>query len=105
MVYIGPGEAVNWGRRSDLRTTTQFVNDLVAGLESGELDRELIYTATLPVPQRVVFNADERYLLQEMLDELAPLVNAGQVVYVTYSEVVQIWESVYDARPNIYREP
>lgn len=105
MIYIGPGEYTNWGNRSGRRSTIEFVRHLLAGLESGELDRGAIYTATLAVPQSIVFDPNEHFKLQRMLDDLAPLAEAGQIVFVTYSQVVQIWSAQYGESPNIYMEP
>ena len=42
---------------------------------------------------------------QALLEDLAPLVQAGQVVYATYSEVIQIWSTQYSENPNIFMEP
>lgn len=105
MIYIGPGEYTNWGNRSGQRSTLEFVHHLLEGLEAGELYRGAIYTASLAVPQSIVFDANEHFKLQRMLDDLAPLADAGQIVYATYSQVVQIWSSQYDESPNIYRAP
>jgi hypothetical protein len=105
IIYIGPGEYTNWGNRSGRRSTLEFVRHLLAGLETGELDRDVIYTATLAVPQSIVFDANEHFKLQQMLDELAPLAESGQIIFVTYSQVVQIWASQYAANPNIYIQP
>lgn len=105
MVYIGPGEYTNWGNRSGHRSTLEFVRHLLAELEAGELDRDAIYTATLAVPQSIIFDASEHFKLQRMLDDLAPLADAGQIIYITYSQVVQIWSTEYGEKPTIYRVP
>ncbi len=102
-VYIGPGEYDNWGGKWGKRTTPAFVRHLLDQLERGALDPRGMYTATLAVPQHIVFNPDRYFKLQGLLDELTPLVDSGRVVYATYSEVVQIWEKEYQSRPSLYR--
>jgi hypothetical protein len=101
-VYIGPGEYDNWGGKREQRSTPEFVRDLLAQLEASTLSGEAMYTASLAVPQSVIFNLEEHANLQSMLDQLAPLATSGQIIYVTYSQVVRIWQTEYGARPNIY---
>lgn len=101
LVYIGPGEYDNWGGKRGQRSTPEFVRDVLAQLEAGTLDRDVMYTASLAVPQNVIFDTREHAALQSLLDQLAPLAASGQVVYVTYSEAVDIWRTQYGARPNV----
>lgn len=102
MVYIGPGEHEDWGRDSEFLSTPEFVQALSDQLAQGTLDRNKIYTVTLPVPQRIIFNADQHEKLLALLDQLAPLIESGQARYVTYSQVVEIWRTEYGAEPNIF---
>jgi len=102
LVYIGPGEYDNWGSKHQRRTTPKFVGDLIAQLEAGTIKREAMYTASLAVPQSVLFSPEEYASLQSLLDQIAPWVASGRVVYVTYSKAVNIWQSKYGAQPNIY---
>jgi len=104
LIYVGPGEYDNWGGRHGRRPTLDFLRDLLAKLEAGAIERDVIYTASLAVPQSVIFNPDEHARLQTLLEQLAPLVTSGQVVYVTYSQAVMIWQTEYGAEPNIYLE-
>lgn len=104
LVYIGPGEYDNWGGKRGQRSTPEFVRDLLTQLEAGSLDREAMYTASIAVPQNVIFTPDEHARLQALLEQLASLAASGQVVYVTYSQAVEIWQTEYGARPNIYPE-
>lgn len=101
-IYIGPGEYDNWGNKHGKRSTPKFVSDLVLLLESGEVDPELLYTATLAVPQSIIFNPTAHKELQELLKQLAPLAESGKIVCANYSEIIKIWEQQYSARPNIY---
>ena len=104
LVYVGPGEYDNWGGRRGQRSTPEFVRDLLAQLEAGAIARDAMYTASLAVPQSIIFNLDEYARLQALLEQLAPLADSGQIVYVTYSQAVEIWQMEYDARPNLYLE-
>jgi len=101
-VYIGPGEYDNWGNKRGKRSTAEFISDLLLLLEGGELDPELIYTATLAVPQNIIFNSSEHAKLLALLEQLAPLAEEGKIVYANYSEIIEIWQQQYGARPNIY---
>jgi hypothetical protein len=61
-----------------------------------------MYTASIAVPQSIVFHPEEHGKLLAVLDELASLVESGQAVYATYSQVVEIWQTEYSDSPNIY---
>ncbi len=105
LIYIGPGEYDNWGGggKWGRRSTPEFVRYLLDQLEADVLPREAIYTATLAVPQHIIFDPQRHAKLVALLEELAPLVASGRVVYATYSQVAVLWEQEYGARPNIYR--
>ncbi|MFW6116076.1 MAG: hypothetical protein ACOC7Y_03325, partial [Chloroflexota bacterium] len=58
LVYVGPGERSNWdSARPDL-STPQFVSHLARQLHQGALDRNRMYTASIPVPQSIIFNPE-----------------------------------------------
>jgi len=105
MVYVGPGEYDNWGAKRGKRTTYEFILDVLAQLEVGSLERHAMYTATIAVPQSIIFHPEEHAKLQGLLDELSPLVDAGKIEYVTYSQALEIWQEKYQAKPNIYINP
>ncbi len=105
LVYVGPGEYDNWGTKRGKRSTSEFVQDVLTQLEVGALDPQGIYTATIAVPQNIIFHPEKYAKLQAFLEQLSPLVAAGKVEYVTYSQVVEIWREQYQARPNIYIAP
>ncbi|MDP1716435.1 MAG: hypothetical protein Q8L41_16995 [Anaerolineales bacterium] len=102
LIYIGPGEYDNWGSRGRKRSTLEFVQDILYQLKAGALDQNAMYTATIAVPQRIIFHPEEHAELLAIFDQLAPLAAAGDLVYVTYSQAVEIWQTLYHARPNIY---
>lgn len=103
-VYVGPGEHDNWNNKFGKRSTPDFLRDLLLLLESGALEPDLIYTATIAVPQSIIFSTAEHQKLLVLLEQLAPLAEEGKIVYANYAEIIQIWQQQYSARPNIYIE-
>jgi hypothetical protein len=102
MVYIGPGEHTDWGRRDEHLSSPEFVKHLVEALEAGTISRDRMYTVTLAVPQSVIFDADMHTDLTAKLNEIAPYIRSGQARYVTYSEAYDIWITHFGGRPTIY---
>jgi len=102
IVYVGPGEYDNWSGNAAHLSTPEFVRYLLGQLELAAIPSDRMYTATVAVPQAIVFHPEEYGDLLAVLEELAPLVEAGQVVYVTYSQVVETWREGYGASPNIF---
>jgi hypothetical protein len=102
MVYVGPGEHANWNPDSSYLATPEFVRSLAEQLEQGTIERDRMYTASIAVPQSVIFSPEEHQRLLALLDQLAPLIESGQAVYVTYSQAVDIWREAYGARPNVF---
>jgi hypothetical protein len=103
LVYIGPGEHTNWGAQSSNLSTVEYVAYLVENLRQGNLDRTRMYTATVTVPQSIIFDPAKHADLLAILEQLDAFVQAGQAVYVTYSEAAAIWQSHYAGAPNIFR--
>lgn len=102
MVYVGPGEHANWDPHEVYLSTPDFVRALSDLLEQGAIPRDRMYTASLAVPQSVIFHSERHPELLTLLDQLAPLVESGRAEYVTYSQAVETWRAEYDARPNVY---
>ena len=102
MAYVGPGEYNNWNADRPYLSTPEFVQYVIEQLEQGTIDRDRMYTASIAVPQKTIFFPEEHEKLLAVLDQLAPLVESGQVVYVTYTQAVEIWRTEYGARPNIF---
>ena len=107
MIYIGPGEHFNdWGNQnSQYLSTPEFVQEIIEDLQANSIDRTKMYTASLAVPQKVIFNQEEQTKLWDLLNQLRPYIESGQAQYVNYSEAASIWENEFDSIPNIfYRE-
>ena len=102
MVYVGPGEHSNWEQNSQYLSTPEFVQVLADDLERGAIEGDRMYTASIAVPQSIIFNPDQHGELLDLLDQLAPLIESGRAVYVTYSEAVDIWRTEYESQPNIF---
>ncbi len=101
MIYIGPGEC-NWGGQEYRLSASEYVMHLVEALQSGDLPATNMYTATMTVPQSMIFNTNRHAELTAMLDALEPYVASGQVEYVTYSQAAQIWLSDFAGRPSLH---
>ena len=102
VIYIGPGEHANWDASRPWQTTPEFVQTVSDQLEQGAIERGQMYTASIAVPQSVIFNLERHQELLALIDHLAPLVGTGRAEYVTYSQTVDIWRTEYGARPNIF---
>jgi hypothetical protein len=101
MIYIGPGEHSNWDSNTQC-STVEYVAHLVEGLENGTLPETNMYTVTVTIPQRVIFNASEHVKLENILDDLDPFITNGKACYVTYSQAAAIWQAEFGRQPNIY---
>jgi hypothetical protein len=101
MAYVGPGEHINWDDRP-YQSTPQFVKTLCDKMREGLIDRDRMYTATIAVPQRTIFNSSRHQELLDILKQMAPLIESGQARYVTYSQAVDIWREEYGSQPNIF---
>lgn len=104
MAYVGSGlQHSNWGGGPDcdFHDGADYVETLIDYLDAGKIPSGRMYTATIAIPQSIIFDSSRHAELMGMLEQLAPHVAAGRVVYATYTEVVQIWKESYDAEPNI----
>ncbi|HDQ46220.1 MAG TPA: hypothetical protein ENN17_12115 [bacterium] len=104
MAYVGPGEhADQWGdKKPDFLSTPEFVQAILNEQTAGAIDIDKMYTVTLAVPQKIIFDRSERGKLWDILDRLKPTIDSGQAKYVTYSEAVRIWKAEFQEAPNIY---
>lgn len=104
MVNVGPGQQhSNWGASADCRFQdgADYVLVLIDYLRRGILPPGRVYTATITVPQKVIFNQSNQSKLETILDKLIPVIANGRAVYASYSEVVALWQGDYQAQPNI----
>jgi hypothetical protein len=102
MAYVGPGEHANWKPDERYLSTPEFVQTLVDQPELGTIPRDTMYTASIAVPQSVIFDSREHQELLALLDQLAPVIESGRAAYVTYSQAVDIWHTEYGARSNVF---
>ncbi|MBD3191697.1 MAG: hypothetical protein GF308_13700 [Candidatus Heimdallarchaeota archaeon] len=105
MVYIGPGgHHSDWfgNREWPFDSVANYVEVLVDYLEEGKIPRGKMYTVTLAVPQKIIFNETNHVKLTDQLDQLAPLVEEGKVIYEPYSRIVEIWHEEFKAEPNVF---
>jgi hypothetical protein len=108
MVYVGPGmSCTDWfGNRIDeyppLNTTAEYVEILVEELENEQIPRGKMYTATIAVPQTIIFNESLHFKLTEQLDRLTTLALEGKVIFETYTGIVEIWKEHYNSQENIF---
>ena len=102
MVYVGSGPHGNWGNSSDceFQNAADYVETLVDYIERGVVDGENIFTATIAIPGNIMFDETER--VAELMDQLEPLVESGQVEYAHYTEVVETWRTSFNSVPNIF---
>ncbi len=104
LVYVGPGtQHTDWFGRGEweFATVADYVQVLVDYIASGKLPKGKMYTATIAIPQQIIFNAPLHHKLTDQFDQLAPLVNQGKVVYAHYSDVVEQWVRDYDEESNL----
>ena len=102
LIYVGPGEHANWDADRPWLSTPDFVQAVVDQLDRGAIDRDQMYTASIAVPQSVIFKPERYPEMLALLDQLAPLIESGRAAYVTYSQAVEIWRTAYDAQPNVF---
>jgi pimeloyl-ACP methyl ester carboxylesterase len=102
LIYVGPGEHANWDASRPWMSTPDFVQVISEQLEQEILERDKMYTASIAVPQSVIFKPERYSEMLALLDALAPMIDTGRATYVTYAEAVEIWRNAYDAQPNIF---
>ena len=111
LVYVGPGQQhSSWNTDAScsshsgaFRNTVEYVKVLLSYIQEGILPEGKIYTATLAIPQKAVFEQEGRAALLGHLEALKPLIDSGDVIIATYQEVVDIWINEYKGEPNIVR--
>ena len=104
MVYVGPGmQHSDWNDKGDcyFKSAADYAILLTEYLKAGTLPAGEIYTTTIAIPQSLIFFPEEHHKLVAQIQQLKPLVETGAVIFVTYTDLVEIWKSEYDSRPNI----
>ncbi len=81
------------------------VLDLLEKANSGELNPDKIYTANIMTNHRDIDNSDyQQYIdnVQNDIQEIKAKDTNNLIVWVTITEVVNIWEEDYNSVPNTY---
>jgi pimeloyl-ACP methyl ester carboxylesterase len=83
---------------------SDYVEQLVAYIESGRAPGDRLYTASIATNQQHT-DDPETYLptVEAQLQALQDEVDAGKVIYVHYQELLEIWETEYGSQPNTFR--
>ena len=84
-----------------------YIKELVEKIKNGEVPSGKMYTASIHLQDKrinrdslIEGGVDVNEGLQEILEELKPLADAGYIKYVTYQEAVDIWKTEYNEEPN-----
>ena len=81
-----------------------YIKELVDQIESGDAPAGKMYTAAVQIRDQITVDGeggvDVNSGLQQFLDELKPLADAGKIKYVTYEEARQIWHDEYNEEVN-----
>ena len=113
IVYVGQGYPHNQNGLGSTHASSapivvkdgEYIKELVEKIQSGEIPSGKIYTASIHLQDKPINddggeNVDVNEGLQEILEELKPLADAGYIKYATYEEVVDIWKNEYNSEPN-----
>ena len=88
------------GYTGDL-VATDGVHALLDMLRAGELEEGRMYTATIMVAQCDLDLDGALDEVQSVLDDLAPEVHSGDLVWSTLADVRSTWLDTYDAQPVV----
>jgi hypothetical protein len=83
---------------------SDYIEALVARLRSGDAPPDRLYTATITTNQQHVDDPDT--YLRQVEAQLAALqdeLETGEVIYIHYQELPNVWSGRYDEEPNLYR--
>ncbi len=104
MVYVAPGmQHSNWfdNRQCYFDSSADYVEVLAEYIGEGRLPAGKMYTNTIAIPQKVIFDPEMYSYVEDQIKQLQPLVDQGKVKYVSYTELVEIWRSEYNSEPNM----
>lgn len=88
----------------------RYIRELVAKIKDGEVPtgtidgEKFIYTASIHVRDTDVVTEGRDSVntvegLRAVLEELLPLANDGEIIFVNYEDVAEIWEAEYNSVP------
>ncbi|MBT3231162.1 hypothetical protein HN358_05325 [Candidatus Uhrbacteria bacterium] len=91
----------------------QYIKDLVGKIEDGDVPtgtsdgEKFMYTASIHMRDTDVVSHEDSTVntvegIQSVLDELMPLVDSGQIIFVDYETAAEIWETEYSEVPYRY---
>ncbi|MDZ7723318.1 MAG: hypothetical protein U5R06_11070 [candidate division KSB1 bacterium] len=104
MIYIAPGgHHTDWSESGDFpfASVADYVEVLVDYIDRGKIPAGQLYTATLAVPQSVIFDQSKHEKLADQFKQLAALVGQRRVVYAHFQEIADIWQETYDGDPTM----
>lgn len=108
MIHIGagPNQFMNdWGLGSKkdchFQSSVDFVKVVSDYLDHGRLEPERMYTYSMFIPQKVMFNEEEYPKAEVLMQGFAQLRDEGKVAFATFTELVEVWKETYNAEPNI----
>ena len=105
MIYIAPGgHHTDWGETHTwpFASVADYVEVLADYIDNGQAPSGKLYTATIAVPQSVIFDVSEQEKLTEQFDKLQPLVDEGKVIFAHFREIAEIWQEDFGEEPNIF---
>jgi hypothetical protein len=103
-IYIGPGmHHLDWfgGRDCRFEYVADYIKVLYKYIEKQRLPADKMYTVTLPVPQKIIFNSDNHQLLEDQIQAIQSLSKAQGYKFVHYTEAAEIWKDSFYSNPNI----
>lgn len=110
LVVVGQGyphDRLNLGEQNSggipvLYESAGYVHELAAMIEAGDVPADGFYTASIHLRDTISLIGVESTFegLRQTLDALAPLVASGQVVYLDYEAVVELWESEHNGESS-----
>jgi len=78
------------------------LRDLLGNQESGDLDPSLIYTQTVFAGQRDLLNPAFVAEFRSEVRSFAKATAEGRIRWVGLNEVLEIWDTDYNCRPNLF---
>ncbi len=81
-----------------------YIKELVEMVRDREISQDGMLTASIHIRDCIYVSdnaarVDVNTGLREFLEEMKPLADAGEIVYVTYQEAVEMWETQYGGEP------
>lgn len=84
------------------RRTIGGVEELIRLAEEGKLESGKIYTATIFVAQAMLTDQFINDFKIRVLDKLKTYEEQGKIKWATLTQIVEIWKTQYDQKPNIF---